>query len=162
MGYFLRTFSLLKGQPVYDLTNGLKTGEVCDLCITKTGLVKGLLIKKGAMLKKTFFLAIDQIASFGFDGIMIRNSSRLKKIKTVPEYTFTHQHSINGKMLISRSGDSLGLLEDVYFQEELGTIVGYEVTDGFFTDISEGKHVIKTKSPLTIGKDAIIVDVNDT
>jgi uncharacterized protein YrrD len=155
----LRTFSLLKGQPVYDQNDGSKIGEICDLCLTNNGMVKGLLVKKGVLFKQTFFLAIDKVASFGWDGIMINGSNQMEKIKTDPEYTFAHQHSINGKMLISTSGESLGLLQDVYFLEEKGTIVGYEITDGFFTDISEGKQVINPEIPPTIGEDAIIVDV---
>ena len=49
-------------------------------------------------------------------------------------------------MMISKEGERLGLLEDVYFLEEVGTIVGYELSDGFFSDIMEGKRVIKTGS----------------
>ncbi len=43
--------------------------------------------------------------------------------------------------------------------EEVGTIIGYELSDGFFSDIMEGKQVIKADQPPAIGKDAIIVDV---
>lgn len=158
----MRTFSLLKGQPIYDQKSGLKIGEVCDLCITNSGMVQGLLVKKGVLFKQTNFLPIAKVASFGWDGIMIDGTNKLEKLETDPEYTFDHQRSIKGKMLISKSGEALGLLKDVYFLEEMGTIVGYEVTDGFFSDISEGKQVIKPEVPPAIGKDAIIVDVNDT
>lgn len=158
----MRTFSLLKGLPVYNLKNGAKVGDVCDLCITDSGLVKGLLIKKGIFLKQTFFLAIDKVASFGWDGIMVNGLDQLEKPKTITDYTFTHKHSLSGKMLMTKSGETLGLLNDVYFQEEMGTIVGYEVTDGFFSDITEGRQLIESELPPAIGKDAIIVDVNKT
>ncbi|XJZ26323.1 PRC-barrel domain-containing protein [Bacillota bacterium Lsc_1132] len=154
----MRTFSLIKGLPVYNQKSGEKIGEVVDLCISKSGLVKGLLVKKGVFLKQLIFLAIDQISSYGSDGIMIDRVDQLEKLKDTPEYTFSYQHSLEGKMLVSKSGDSLGLLKDVYFLEELGTIVGYEVTDGFFTEITQGKQVIETEAPPAIGKDAIIVD----
>ena len=42
-----------------------------------------------------------------------------------------------GSMLFSEQGEELGLLQDVYFMEKMGTIVAYETTDGFF---SESKH----------------------
>ncbi|MFK4997612.1 PRC-barrel domain-containing protein [Bacillus sp. N9] len=63
-------------------------------------------------------------------------------------------------MTLSNEGKQLGLLDDVYFLEEVGTIVGYELTDGFFSDITEGKRVIRTPIPPKIGKDAMIVSVN--
>jgi uncharacterized protein YrrD len=162
VGYSLRTFSLLKGQPVYETKTGTKIGEITDLCITGTGTVKGLLVKKGVFFKQTFFLDIQKVASFGWDGVMIEDTMHLEKLKTNPEYTLTHQHSLDGIMMLSKSGESLGLLKDVYFQEELGTIVGYEITDGFFSDITEGKQVIESGKPPAIGKDAIIVDVKHT
>ncbi len=161
VGNSLRTLSLLKGLPVFQLVSGEKIGEVADLCIGNDGRVNGLLVKKGAFLKHQFYLPIDQVNSFGSDGIMTEQGGKLEKMKekTTPEYTFFHQNALEGKLLVSKSGDSLGLLKDVYFSEELGTIVGYEVTDGFFTEITEGKQVIEAEAPPAIGKDAIIVDV---
>jgi uncharacterized protein YrrD len=160
--YSLRTFSLIKGQPVFDTKHGTKIGEVVDLCITGSGKVNGLLIKKGVLFKQSYFLDIQNVASFGWDGVMVEDSAFLEKLKQTPEHTLTHQHPLNGSILVSKAGDSLGMLKDVYFQEELGTIVGYEITDGFFSDITEGKQVIQSGKPPAIGKDAIIVDVTDT
>jgi uncharacterized protein YrrD len=148
--------------PIYNVRSGKKLGDVCDLSISENGKVTGLLVKKGVFFKQTCHLPIDKVTSFGWDGVMIEGSDQLEKLKSAPEYTISHQSPLYGKMMLSKSGDSLGLLKDVYFQEELGTIVGYEVTDGFFTDITEGKQVIETYLPPAIGKDAIIVDVNDT
>ncbi|MEH7109524.1 PRC-barrel domain-containing protein [Bacillus sp. JJ1764] len=158
----MRTFSLLKGQPVFELQHGTKIGEVCDLCISDAGIVKGLIIKKGAFFKQNCFLDIQKVASFGWDVVMVKDPSLLTKAKNSSENALSFQQSLDGMMLLSKSGESLGLLKDVYFQEELGTIVGYEITDGFFSDIMEGKKMIHSEKPLTIGKDAIIVDVNQT
>jgi uncharacterized protein YrrD len=162
VGHSLRTFSLLKGQPVFETKSGTKIGEISDLCISSSGSVKGLLVKKGVFFKQTFFLDIQKVASFGWDGVMVEDTKFLQKLKETPEFTLNHHHSLDGMMMLSKSGESLGLLKDVYFQEEVGTIVGYEITDGFFSDITEGKQVIQSGKPLAIGKDAIIVDVKDT
>ncbi len=48
-------------------------------------------------------------------------------------------------------------MEDVYFHEEKGTIVGYELTDGFFSDVTQGRKVLPKKEPYTVGDDAIVV-----
>jgi len=155
----LRTFSLLKGLPVFELKSGSKIGEVCDLSISSNGSVKGLLVKKGVFFKKTFFISVQSVSSFGFDGVMIEDS-RLMELLTEPaEYTFENNDRLSGRMMISEEGERLGFLEDVYFLEEVGTIIGYELSDGFFSDIMEGKRVIKADQPPAIGKDAIIVNV---
>ena len=155
----MRTFSLLKGLPIFELKTGSKIGEVCDLCISNNGMVKGLLVKKGVFFKKTFIISVQNVSSFGFDGVMIEDREVLEPLTEPKEYTFESQHPLFGRMMMTNEGERLGLLEDVYFLEEVGTIVGYELSDGFFSDIIEGKRVVKADEPPAIGKDAIIVNV---
>ena len=156
----MRTFSLLKGLPVYEKNKGAKIGEVYDLDISRSGMVRGLLLKTGAFFKRSFFLSINDVSSFGWDGVMVEDKTRLRPLKKPRDYTLEGHQKLTGRPLLTTEGQKLGLLEDVYFQEEMGTIVGYECSDGFFSDILEGKRVIKTDDPPTIGKDAIIVDVD--
>lgn len=155
----MRTFSLLKGLAVYELKTGNKIGDVYDLSISGDGKVKGLLLRKGALFKKTYLIEIGDVSSFGWDGVMIQDVSVLTAIPKTNEYTFESHNRLTGKMIMTREGERLGMLEDVYFTEEVGTIVGYELSDGFFSDVLEGKRVIKTDEPPAIGKDAIIVNV---
>jgi uncharacterized protein YrrD len=155
----LRTFSLVKGLPVIELESGSKLGVVSDLSITSDGKINGLLVKKSALFKRNQFINLHNIVSFGWDGIMVQANQVLKPIQNPPDFTLEHQNSLMGKMVMSREGEKLGLVDDVYFMEELGTIVGYECTDGFFSDIKEGKRVVKTVQPPAIGKDTIIINV---
>ena len=74
----MRTFSLLKGLPIFELKTGVKIGEVCDLCVSNQGIVKGLLVKKGVILKKTLYLSVQDVSSFGFDGVMIEDRECLR------------------------------------------------------------------------------------
>jgi uncharacterized protein YrrD len=159
VGLNLRTFSLLKGLPVYEMQKGKKIGEVCDLNITNTGIVKGLILKKNGIFKKSQTIDIEDVSSFGWDGVMIDNDHVLKALTNTPEYTLQHHQQLQGKVVMTTEGERLGILEDVYFMEELGTIVGYEISDGFFSDVTEGKQVVKTSESPAIGEDAIIVKV---
>ncbi|MCQ6273581.1 PRC-barrel domain-containing protein [Bacillus sp. V3B] len=156
----MRTFSLLKGLPIFELKTGSKIGEVCDLNISNNGLVRGLLVKKGVFFKKTYVINVKNVSSFGFDGVMIEDREVLKPLTEHKEFTFENRRDrLFGRMMMTNEGERLGMLEDVYFLEEAGTIVGYELSDGFFSDIMEGKRVVKTDEPPAIGKDAIIVNV---
>lgn len=155
----MRTFSLVKGLPVFELKSGAKLGEVCDLSISGDGEVKGLLVKKKSLFNKMNIISMQNIVSFGPDGVMVGQHQVLEPVIQSPEYTLEHQRGLAGKMIMSSEGEKLGLVQDVYFKEELGTIIGYECTDGFFSDIKEGKRVVKTARPPAIGKDAIIVNV---
>jgi uncharacterized protein YrrD len=141
------------------MQKGKKIGEVCDLNITNTGTVKGLILKKNGIFKKSQTIDIEDVSSFGWDGVMIDNDQVLKALTNTPEYTLQHHQQLQGKVVMTTEGEKLGILEDVYFMEELGTIVGYEISDGFFSDVTEGKQVVKTSESPAIGEDAIIVKV---
>ncbi|WP_249315210.1 PRC-barrel domain-containing protein [Bacillus sp. FJAT-49711] len=158
-GDSLRTFSLLKGMPVYE-KNGDLLGEVCDIVIQESGQVSHLLLQCKGLIGNKHTVPIKNIISFGHDGILLESKELLTKYKGKPsEYTMHHDKPLMKKHTLSQIGDQLGLLDDVYFLEELGTIIGYELTDGFFSDITQGKRVIRTPHPPKIGKDAIIVSV---
>ncbi|MFC4320890.1 PRC-barrel domain-containing protein [Litchfieldia salsa] len=156
----MRTFSLLKGQPIYQSDKGKIIGHVSDICLNEYGSIVGILMDSKGLFQRDRLIPVESISSFGNDGIMIDSHVELKPI---PKDASTHflysHHGLFRKPVITSEGEKLGLLEDVYFMEEVGTIIGYELTDGFFADITEGKKVIKTTEPLTIGEEVLVVQV---
>jgi len=137
-------------------------GRVSDLCITSEGRVNALIMKGKGLFDRERVVPIQSISSIGDDGVMVSHKSQIERLDHeahTPTYFLHTHHGLFRKPLLSSEGQKLGLLEDVYFTEELGTIIGYEVTDGFFADITEGKKVVKTEKPLTIGEDVIVVEI---
>nr|WP_309099814.1 PRC-barrel domain-containing protein [Fredinandcohnia onubensis] len=158
----MRTFSLLKDLPVYDEKSAEELGRVSDLCITSDGKVNALIMKGKGLFERDRVVPIESISSIGDDGVMVSDRTLLELLDNeadTPTYFLHTHHGLFRKPLLSSEGQKLGLLEDVYFTEEVGTIIGYEVTDGFFADITEGKKVIKTNEPLKIGEDVIVVSI---
>lgn len=161
----MRTFSSIKELPVYDKGTGKQLGRVLDLSFDKKGIVNGLMIDTKGLLKKNKLIPFSEIASFGKDGVMLSSEPIVKRTKEKLNKAYFLQNGhdrIIGKPLVTTEGEKLGLVEDVYFQEELGTIIGYEVTDGFFADMTEGRKVYQSKKPLTIGESILIVDLNQS
>ncbi|MFS0780809.1 PRC-barrel domain-containing protein [Bacillus sp. 1P06AnD] len=150
----MRTLSLLKGMPVYD--NGTIIGHVSDLVISDGGSVKGLLMDMDSLFKKARLLPLCDVLSFGGDGLTAKTES-LIPYSHDQVYTLRHQRDLTGKKIINDYGEEMGLLEDVYFTEQLGTIVAYEISNGFFSDLRDGKQLIHVRKPPTLGKDAIII-----
>ncbi|RDI44092.1 PRC-barrel domain-containing protein [Falsibacillus pallidus] len=156
----MRTFSLINGLAVF-LTNGEQAGCVCDIYISEHGRVTGIAMKAKGLFPKKYRLPIESVIAIGPDGILIDSKEHLQRGNGEDgEYTLLHHQPLIGRKTLSMEGECLGELEDVYFLEKLGTIVGYELTDGFFADIIEGKRVISTPVPPLIGKDSIIVSTD--
>lgn len=79
-GMTLRTFSLLKGMPVFTL-RGERIGTVHDLTISESGQVTGMVIHQQALFKRAFHLQLADISSYGQDGIVIKlNDTTTRKM----------------------------------------------------------------------------------
>ncbi len=153
---------MLKDLPIYDENSAEILGRVSDLCITSDGKVNALIMKGKGLFERDRVVPIQSISSIGNDAVMVSDQSLIERLDNeadTPTYFLHTHHGLFRKPLLSAEGQKLGLLEDVYFTEELGTIIGYEVTDGFFADITEGKKVVKTEKPLKIGEDVIVVSI---
>ncbi len=148
----LRTFSLLKGLPVFT-SDGQKLGIVNDLLISEAGKVAGVVVQQHKFFKKNVHVALEEVSSFGPDGIIV--SSAFQDSFPVSGLRLNKDEWL-GSMLFSDQGEELGLLQDVYFMEKMGNIVAYETTDGFF---SESK-LVTSEQPPVYGEDAIIVSVS--
>lgn len=150
----MRTFSKAKGLPVFT-ENGDRIGTVCDFTLAD-GQVSGLLMERKAFIDKTRFIPLAQITSFGSESVIVAGMPEGKP----PREALRYRHDdVFGRLMLSECGEELGLLHDVYFQEKMGTIVAYETTDGFFSELTEGKRLIRSASPPALGDDAIIVSV---
>jgi uncharacterized protein YrrD len=155
----LRTFTLLKGLPVYDSSSGKAAGIVSDLEISNNGLVKSVVVDMKGLFERDRLISVDDVVSFGTDGVMIKKLNTLSSGFEKKNHYFCHQ-SLLGKLLYSKEGEKLGIIEDVYFDSNLGTILGYEVSEGFFADLSEGKKIIKTNNPIQFGEDIILIEID--
>lgn len=158
----MRTFSVLNGLSVISLKGGKEIGKVIDLLFQETH-VEGLLIDKNGWLNNHLFVPLENIHAMGHDALVIDDVKMLSVYdkKQSPFYSLHNgTKKIVGKTLMSTEGEKLGLVEDVYFYENLGNIVGYEVTDGFIADLKEGKRVLKSTAPLTVGEEVIVIDLN--
>ncbi|WP_158553312.1 PRC-barrel domain-containing protein [Peribacillus saganii] len=154
----MRALSLLKAVSVFT-ENGTKLGQVHDLAINANGTVIGLIICRPALFRSSIFVPLEDILCFGRDEVMI--AEKAGRGNKFTGYTLYSHEPIAGKILLSNSGEELGLLHDVYFDEKQGTIVAYEASDGFFADISVGTKVIQTSCPPIFGKDAVVISVYD-
>jgi uncharacterized protein YrrD len=158
VGRSLRIFSLVKGLPVYEKETGKVLGKIRDLCFTNAGKIEGFMMECKGFFGRSRYIPLTAISAIGTDGVIVADPSSIKHT-FLPEqgYSLYTHRGLAGKPVITSTGEKLGLLDDVYFHEHLGTIEGYEITDGFFADLTEGKKFIKT-APMTIGEEAIIVN----
>jgi uncharacterized protein YrrD len=158
VGRSLQTFSHIKGLPVYEQKTGKTVGKISDICFTNNGAVQGFAVESKGWFARHRYLPFSAVQAVGTDGVIIKDAASLQPFSSFQTgYSLYSERGIAGKPVITADGKRLGLLEDVYFHGQLGIIGGYEITDGFFADLTEGKKRIDA-APFTAGEEAIIVN----
>ncbi|MBM7660714.1 uncharacterized protein YrrD [Bacillus mesophilus] len=156
----MRTFTLIKGMPVYDSSTGKALGVVSDLMVSNEGVIRAVMLDVKGLFERDRLISIDKVLSIGTDGVMLEDRSSLQSgIVEEPDH-FLCDHDLVGKLLFTKEGEKLGIVDDVYFDANLGTILGYEVSEGFFADLSEGKKNVKTNHPLQFGEDIVLIEID--
>ncbi|ASS74729.1 hypothetical protein CIG75_06910 [Tumebacillus algifaecis] len=150
----------LVGLPVIGLERGEHIGEVRDVLFSATGIFHSLLLTKATVLTAGKILPKAKLQGIGQDAITIsqdgdieefRDSTGLIRSLVQGDVQFV------GKEVLTQDGTYLGTVEDVYLDEELNTIVGYEVSEGFLVDLKEGRKVLPAHPEIMVGQDTLLV-----
>ncbi|MDQ0205433.1 PRC-barrel domain-containing protein [Alkalicoccobacillus murimartini] len=156
----MRTFAVIHGLPVIETKTGNECGRVIDLLLCNNQ-VTGLLVDMSGWLNRHRFVLFTNIVSVGEQAVMIRSKDVLEACHPQDAYEASTSLAVGrsrlkGMELLSDTGTLLGLVEDVYFHENLGTIEGYKVTDGLLADLTKGQKML-TGHQLVVGKERAIL-----
>lgn len=151
------------GLPVIEIEHGKKIGSVKDIFFNNKWVLQGILLDTRHWFSSPRIVPWDELVSAGPDAVMIPSSDN---VYTLQEDASRMRLAADGGSLIglpvmTTNGRNLGKVDDVYLEENMGKqIKGFELTDGLFTDLQEGRKKIPCYENITFGEDAIIVPVN--
>ncbi|WP_340031065.1 PRC-barrel domain-containing protein [Paenibacillus sp. FSL K6-1122] len=149
------------GLAVFDVEDGKQVGKIQDFIVNDDWEIEGIeLENKGLFTNHVKIVQWQDIVAYGEDAVMIRNQQAVRKTGADDiKYTYLLGRSKLKEMsVLTEEGLLLGRVSDVYFDQELGnTIIGIEITDGFMSDLIEGRKWLPCTSDMSIGESAIMV-----
>lgn len=153
----------LIGLPVL-LPNGKSIGKVKDVLLDEFWRLSGLVMDARLRFRKAFkVVSWDALAQCGEDALLLREDGAVET-KAGKELLRTFQCGIvrlKHMPVYTTNGVELGRVSDVYFKESEGTpLIGFELTDGFFADVFEGRRRLFLQDGpdnVVLGEDAILV-----
>jgi uncharacterized protein YrrD len=156
----LRKARDLIGLPVLSIDTGKLEGHVKDLLIDDTWKLRGIVLEVRHWFSSLRYIEWENILGCGEDAITIPNESAIQIMEDD-----SHQLAfISGKLklkglpVITVGGHQLGMVEDVYLEPEMGKqILGYELSEGFISDLKDGRKWLPLPKMATRGEDAVIV-----
>ncbi|MDQ0090047.1 uncharacterized protein YrrD [Paenibacillus anaericanus] len=149
------------GLAVYDVEGGKQVGKVLDIMLDDNWTITGILLV-GKHMFSTGKKAVlwDDIVAYGEDAVMIRNQQAVHKqeAENIQQTFLTGNGKLKEVSVLTGDGTMIGHVTDVYFNHELGnTITGIEISDGFFSDVMEGRKMLPYTPGMTKGENVIMV-----
>lgn len=154
----------LIGLPVIVIHSGKLVGTVKDAWFDEHWRLKGLILEFAKWFASSArAVSWNDVLTCGEDAVIISKEDAVVAMKPKEVRRAFHTGIVKLKDLpvVTVHGVQLGRVSDVYFYPFQGTqIVGYELTDGFVSDLMEGRKWLKAPSDpdeVLLGEDAIIV-----
>lgn len=152
----LKPFSELKNMAVYHF-DGRIIGTLENILIDDEGKVLGFRIdKKGLFLRDCFFPISTTFFIKG--NKLFISKDHLQPLADYKENCrqIDGQKGFIGRLLVNADDELKGIVEDVYFQYNLEKIVTIEISEGWFTDLKEGRKHIYYDDVSLYGENALL------
>ncbi|KUO58765.1 MAG: hypothetical protein APF84_10145 [Gracilibacter sp. BRH_c7a] len=139
--------------PVLKLQTGEHLGWVKDILFDeKKCIVTGIILEKDSFLTPhTQIISRDDIVACAKDSLNVKEFTNEKVNGSL------WSHKIGNKVY-NDQGEQIGTVGDIFVDNTFKDITGYEISDGLFADLFDGRGAILEKNIIADGKDVIIVE----
>ncbi|NMO96773.1 PRC-barrel domain-containing protein [Paenibacillus lemnae] len=149
------------GLSVFDVENGKEIGKIHDFILDEEWNIIGFELEgKTLFSSHVKTVSWDNIEAYGEDAVMIRNEESIEKTDAdqIPFTYLLGRRKLKDMQVLTEEGMLLGRISDVYFEQEQGNkVLGLEISDGFVTDLIEGRRWLPCTSEMSIGESAVMV-----
>lgn len=161
-GHLRKAYDIL-GLPVIGVSNGKRLGTAKDFWLDAEMQAQGVVLETKNWFTAARYIDWDDVVSFGEDAITVHGDWVLRNWEETPDSIclVNGKRKLKGVPIMTVNGQQLGLVEDVYFSENMDkTIIGYELSDGFLSDVTEGRKWLPAPDKTTLGEDVLLVPVH--
>ncbi|WP_442603531.1 PRC-barrel domain-containing protein [Paenibacillus sp. KN14-4R] len=149
------------GLPIFCLQTGKKVGNVNDLLISQEWQVHGICLRQKNWFTTPQYMKWESLSSCGDDALTVEENNLLTEWDAESITLLDGKRKVKGLPVVTTNGIQLGYVEDVYLEEQLGNkIIGFELSEGFISDLIEGRKWLPYEEPVIQGEDALIVPVH--
>jgi uncharacterized protein YrrD len=158
----MRKGSDLIGKVIITYDTGEQIDRVQDLIFDQDSHeLLGLLVDEGGFFRATRVIPFTSIQAIGPNAVVVPSKKAVVKLRAVPEIKaiMKRNNVLRSTRIFTVNGRDLGTMVDLYFDEETGSVEGYEVSGGLFADAYSGRSFVPAPQTLKIGEDVAFVPV---
>jgi uncharacterized protein YrrD len=148
------------GSKIITVNEGKEIEDIDDIIYDpKDNRVKALLVAPGGVFSDAKVLLIEDAKGIGSDAVLVQSADSLKNAADIKEPVSSIAQGntyLTQNKVVTEEGKNLGIITDVYFDNQTGQVEEFEVSQGL-EDIKSGKKKVKIADVITVGEDAVIV-----
>ena len=148
------------GQSIISYNDGAKVGSVKDLLIgMNNDRVVAMLVEEGGLLSSPKAVPFEFVTSFGKDAVVMTDLKGIIAVDNYPEADeiLARNDKLLDKKVFTETGEDYGKITDVFFSEQGGHVVGYEVSGGVIENVKSGTSYLPLEDIVNIGPDVILI-----
>ncbi len=148
------------GKPILSLADGAHLHDVKDVILgADNDSVVGLLADEGGLFGHSLVVPIEEVTGFGRDAVVVARRESVIAANDAPEIgsIVARKQSLLGTSVFTELGDKQGKINDVYFDEPSGRILGFELSGGVWADAAQGPRYIPVEELVRVGPDVAYV-----
>lgn len=140
------------GLPVLNLRSGDQIGWVQDVVFDEDSRkISGVLLENAHIFHSSKGIPREVVAAVGKDALTVSDH-------VVQDILGIKWSEKVGNQVFTQGGEAKGTIEDVFLDDSAENVIGFEVSDGLFSDLVEGRGTILQENVMVDGKDVLIVE----
>lgn len=149
-----------KGVPVVGLKDEGRIGYVAEALFDEDSNVRGFLLENDRGIFGKFqkrYISLEDILKINSTICVVYSKDSVKRQFGAQRLkTECDLKKVVGQGVLSKKGESLGIVHDMVFDIETGAPEGLELSKGFMNDMLEGRRIIFMKDGVEFGEEYII------
>ncbi|MBQ8165114.1 MAG: hypothetical protein IJZ94_04795 [Clostridia bacterium] len=147
----------VKGVPVVCLKDDSRVGYIGDALYDNESKVCAFILEQsGITLRKRMILLEEILQISNKNCVIYSDKSILKFDKKIGINKDCRYSGMIGKNVEARSGGGMGVIRDMVFDVETGTIEGFELYRGLMEDAVKGRNIIYFDDGIEVFRDYVI------
>ena len=142
------------GRPIfaYDIAEKLEN-KIEELILSQNSQqLLGFLVDERGWTADALVLLFEQVDVLGADAVIIRSKNAFVPMRKIGIEQVLEQGRLKGSKVLTTDGHALGTIVDIYFDNQTGTIQGYEVSGGTISDSYAGRAFVRANESNKIGQ----------